>query len=303
MNRVIQGQYAPGSLFKIVMGLAALGERVVTPERSFYCPGYLSIYDNVFRCNRPEGHGMVNLRRALGQSCNVYFYQVGVTLEIERIARWASRLGLGAPTGVDLPHEAGGLVPSPAWKQRTQRLPWYAGETVSVAIGQGQLTVTPLQMARLVAAVANGGKLVHPRLVRALGGSDVPLQPPEELGLTAESLAAVQAGRCAVVNEHGTGWRARLESVTVCGKTGSAQVVSHARLSRAGALEAWQPHAWFVAYAPAERPRIALAVLVEHGGGGGAAAAPVARDILAGFFREQPRLARLTPPPAETPEP
>jgi penicillin-binding protein 2 len=303
MNRVIQGQYAPGSLFKIVMGLAALGERVVTPERSFYCPGYLSIYDNVFRCHRPEGHGMVNLRRALGQSCNVYFYQVGVALEIERIARWARRLGLGAPTGVDLPHEAAGLVPSPEWKQRTQRLPWYAGETVSVAIGQGQLTVTPLQMARLVAAVANGGKLVHPRLVRAQGERELAVRPAEQLGLAPEALAAVQAGLCAVVNEQGTGWRARLESVTVCGKTGSAQVVSHARLARAGALETWQPHAWFVAYAPAEQARIALAVLVEHGGGGGAAAAPLAREILAAYFREQPKLARLTPPADEGGEP
>lgn len=296
MNRVIQGQYAPGSLFKIVMALAALGERIVTPERAFYCPGYLSIYDNVFRCNRPEGHGMVNLKRALGQSCNVYFYQVGVQLEIDRIARWARRLGLGAPTGVDLPHEAAGLVPSSEWKLRTQRLPWYAGETVSVAIGQGQLTVTPLQVARLVAAVANGGKLVRPRLIKALGGQPVAATPPEDLGLAPERLAAVQAGLCAVVNDRGTGWRAHLESVTVCGKTGSAQIVSHARLARAGAVESWQPHAWFVAYAPAERARIVLVVLVEHGGSGGEAAAPLARDILAEFFRDPPtRLAQLAP--------
>jgi penicillin-binding protein 2 len=242
---------------------------------------------------------MMNLRRALAQSCNVYFYQVGVQLEITRIARWASRLGLGERSGVDLPHEAPGLVPSPEWKQRTQRLPWYAGETVSVSIGQGQLTVTPLQMARLVAAVANGGKLVTPRLVKALGGHPVPGSPPEDLGIDPAHLAAVQAGLCDVVNEQGTGWRARMETVTVCGKTGSAQVVSHARLARAGSsVEEWQPHAWFVAYAPAERPRIALAVLVEHGGGGGAAAAPVAREILAAYFREPLVHQAALPPPA-----
>lgn len=301
MNRVIQGQYAPGSLFKIVMALAALEEGVVTPERTFYCPGYLSVYNNVFRCNRAEGHGMVNLRRALAQSCNVYFYQVGVLLEIERIAGWARRLGLGAPTGVDLPHEAAGLVPSPEWKLRTQRLSWYPGETVSVAIGQGQLIVTPLQIARLVAVLANGGKLVRPRLVRAVGGRAVDTPPAEDLGLAPEALAAVRAGLCAVVNEQGTGWRARLEGVTVCGKTGSAQVVSHARLARPGASESWQPHAWFVAYAPAEKPRIVLAVLVENGGSGGEAAAPVAREIMAEFFRDRPQVAQLLPAHATEP--
>jgi penicillin-binding protein 2 len=147
--------------------------------------------------------------------------------------------------------------------------------------------------------VANGGKLVRPRLIRALGGQAVAAPPAEDLGLAPEHLAAVQAGLCAVVNEQGTGWRARLDSVTVCGKTGSAQVVSHARLARAGAVESWQPHAWFVAYAPAEQARIVLVVLVEHGGGGGAAAAPLAREILADYFREEPlRVAQVTPAPA-----
>jgi penicillin-binding protein 2 len=227
---------------------------------------------------------MVNLRRALAQSCNVYFYRVGVQLEIERIARYARLLGLGARTGVDLPAEAAGLVPSPEWKQRTQRLPWYAGETVSVAIGQGQLTVTPLQLARLAATVANGGRLVRPRLVKALGGAAHAPEPLPELGLKPATLAAVKDGLCAVVNDQGTGWRARLEGIEVCGKSGSAQVVSHARFSRAPSATGVQSHAWFVAFAPADRPQIALAVLVEHGGGGGQAAAPVAREILSAFF-------------------
>jgi penicillin-binding protein 2 len=283
MNRVIQGQYAPGSIFKIVMATAALEEGVVTPRTSFFCPGYLSIYDTVFRCNKPAGHGMVDLHKALAQSCNVYFYQVGARLEIDRIARWARRLGLGAPAGIDLPHELSGLVPSSEWKLRTQKLPWYAGETISVAIGQGQVTATPLQLARMIAAVANGGRLVTPHLVRAVGGREVEPPPARPIGIKPETVALVRDGLCAVVNERGTGWRAQLSEIEVCGKTGSAQVVA-SRIRQPTAHDAL-PHAWFVAFAPKDKPRIALAVLVEHGGSGAEAAAPVAREILARFFR------------------
>ena len=143
---------------------------MITPHTTFYCPGYLSIYDTVFRCHKAAGHGMVTLHQALAQSCNVFFYQVGVRLEIERIARYAQLLGLGAPTGIDLPHEAAGLDSEPGVEAASRRAPWYAGETVSVAIGQGQVTVTPLQMARVAAVVANGGRLVRPHLVKAIGG-------------------------------------------------------------------------------------------------------------------------------------
>jgi penicillin-binding protein 2 len=183
MNRVIQGQYAPGSVFKIVMATAGLEEGVITPASTFYCPGHLSVYNTVFRCGRPTGHGLVNVQQALAQSCNVFFYQLGIRLEITRIAAWAKKLGLGAPTGVDLPHELPGLIPSPEWKLRTQRVQWYGGETVSVAIGQGQVSVTPLQLARLAALVANGGRLVHPHLVRSVGGVPIPIEPAPDLGL------------------------------------------------------------------------------------------------------------------------
>jgi penicillin-binding protein 2 len=284
MNRVIQGQYAPGSTFKIVMAAAALEEGVITPNTTFYCPGYLSIYDTVFRCNKPAGHGLVTLHEALAQSCNVFFYQVGVRLEIERIAKWAKRLGLGAAAGIDLPYEAAGLVPSPEWKLRTQKLPWYAGETVSVAIGQGQLTVTPLQLARVAAVIANGGRLPRPHLVKAIGDRPVVAEAPVDLALKQATVDAIRSGMCAVVNEHGTGRRAQLPGVMVCGKTGSAQVVAHARLARGNATESMLPHGWFLAFAPADHPTIALAILVEHGGSGGEAAAPVAREILAHFF-------------------
>ncbi len=145
-----------------MIATAALEEGVITPSTTFYCPGYLSVYNTVFRCHKAAGHGVMDVHRALTLSCNVFFYQTGIRLEIGRIATWARRLGLGAPTGVDLPHELGGLVPSPEWKMRLFKTPWYGGETVSVAIGQGQVGATPLQMARLAAAMANGGKLCAP---------------------------------------------------------------------------------------------------------------------------------------------
>ena len=292
MNRVIQGQYSPGSIFKIVMAIAALEEGIVTPQTEFHCSGALAIYNTVFRCNRAGGHGRVRLHEALAQSCNVYFYQVGVRLEIERIARYARRMGLGDLTGVDLPHEVSGLVPSPEWKQRVQGQPWFAGETVSVAIGQGQLSVTPLQAARLVALVANGGKLPHPHLVARVGDRAQSSEAPRDLGFAPSTIAAVRAGLCAVVNGGGTGWRAKLPGIEVCGKTGSAQVVARARADEvADVATKYLPHAWFVAFAPAEEPQIALAVLVENGGSGGQTAAPVAREILAHYFG-----VRLPPP-------
>jgi penicillin-binding protein 2 len=179
-------------------------------------------------------------------------------------------------------------MPSREWKERVQGAPWYPGETVSVAIGQGQVSVTPLQMARVAAVVANGGYLVTPHLVRATPDGAQTVPPPRPLGISEETLAVVKEGLRAVV-AGGTGWRARLRSAEVCGKTGSAQVVSKARLQASPDDPSLQPHGWFVAFAPADNPRIALAVLVEHGRGGGVSAAPVARDILAQFFRQERR--------------
>jgi penicillin-binding protein 2 len=286
MNRVIQGQYAPGSTFKIITATAALEEGVITPSTTFYCPGYVRLYNRVFHCHLAGGHGVVDVRQALAKSCNVFFYQVGVRLEIDRLAKWAKRMGLGTPTGVDLPHEAAGLMPSREWKEAVQKTAWYPGETVSVAIGQGQVSVTPLQMARVVSIIANGGYLVTPHLVRATPDGERPFPPPRPLGISEETLAVVKEGLRRVVAE-GTGYRARLRSAEVCGKTGSAQVVSKARLEASPDDESIQPHGWFVAFAPADDPRIALAVLVEHGRGGAISAAPVARDILAHFFRQE----------------
>lgn len=285
LNRVIQGQYAAGSTFKIVVALAALEEGVITPATTLYCPGYLNVYGTVRRCNVSDGHGSIALVRALALSCNVYFYQVGIRLEIARLAGWARRMGLGAPTGIDLPGELGGLMPSPEWKLRVLGAPWFPGETVSVAIGQGQVLVTPLQMARVAALVANGGHLVRPYLTASTQGRAEPVQRPQRaaLGLHPEWIAVVREGMAAVVRE-GTGQRAGVPGVAVAGKTGSSQVVTRERLERDPDARALQPHGWFVGFAPVDAPRVALAVLVEHGRSGGTSAAPLAGRILARYL-------------------
>jgi len=282
LNRAVQGQYAPGSLFKVVVAAAALEEGLISPESTTFCPGYASIYGHVFKCNRPSGHGVVSLGRALGDSCNVYFYQLGARLEIERIAAYARKFGLGSVTGVDLPSEARGLIPDTAWKERLFKAPWYQGETISVSIGQGQVLATPLQMARMMAAIANGGRLVRPHIVRLVAGKPAVYEPAVSMGFKPSTIAAIRRGLFMAVNSGGSGQHAHIAEVEVAGKTGSAQVVSSAKLTKD--IEAIQPHAWFAGFAPFDSPRIVLAVLVDHGGSGGAAAAPVARAIFARFL-------------------
>jgi penicillin-binding protein 2 len=282
LNRAIQGQYAPGSLFKVVVAAAGLEEGLITPDSTTFCPGQATIYGHVFKCNRPGGHGYISLARALGVSCNVYFYQLGAKLEIERLAMYARKFGLGAVTAVDLPNEASGLVPDPAWKERLFKAPWYQGETISVSIGQGQVLATPLQMARMMASVANGGRLVHPHIVRMISGKPASYQPPTPLGFRPSTVAAIKRGLLMAVESGGSAGLARVEGLDVAGKTGSAQVVSSAKLTKG--IESIQPHAWFAGFAPLDNPRIVLAVLVDNGGSGGAAAAPVARAIFEKFF-------------------
>lgn len=299
LNRVIRGEYAPGSTFKIATAIAALEERVISPETRIHCSGVYVKYNNVHHCHELGPHGSVNLEQAIAASCNVYFYEIGVRLEIERIARYATRMGLGRPTGVDLPAESSGLVPSAEWKQRRLKQAWYPGDTVSIAIGQGYVTVTALQLARL-AAVAGTGKLVTPHLVKKVGGKPVPVPAPEDLGFKPETLAVVRRGMRGVTVPGGTGWRAGVPGIAVCGKTGTAQVVQKSRLAKDDSLEN-QPHGWFMGFAPAEDPQIALAVLVEHAGGGGKAAAPIAQQVFAKYFK-----IALTPtaaPAAPVPNP
>lgn len=294
-NRALQGQYPPGSTFKTVTAIAGLEEKVITPEWHTYCAGSYRLGRRRYRCWKPEGHGEVSLHRALVESCDVYFYQVAQKVGIERLAYYARALGLGKPTGLELPHEAGGLVPTPAWKLRRFAEPWVDGETLSVGIGQGFNLLTPIQLARLYAAVGNGGTLWQPRLVqeiRSFEGEPVEVREPKatgELPVSAATLALVQRALRGVVHDpHGTGYVMRdlPGGVEAAGKTGTAQVVAMGEdVPDEKELPVEQrDHAWFVTYAPAQDPRIAVAVIVEHGGHGGSAAAPVARKVVEAFL-------------------
>jgi len=293
-NRVLKGQYPPGSTFKIVMAVAGLEEKVITPASVIYCNGSMPLGNHVFRCWRKGGHGGMNLHHALVHSCDVYFYTLGRRLGIERIAKWSRRFGLGAPTGLKLDKEMPGLVATPAWKLSRFGWPWQEGDTVSVSIGQGYNLVTPLQMAQVVAAVANGGIIYEPQLVEKVespaGEILFQAKPIVKSRLDADpkNLALVQKALQGVIRE-GTGRGARLPYLEAAGKTGTSQVVALEK--EKVKKKEHQNHAWFVAYAPCEEPQLALAVLVEHGGGGGAVAAPLAKRLMAAYFPE-PRVAR-----------
>lgn len=284
LNRALQGRYPPGSTFKLVTAAAALAEGIVDETTRFTCRGSDRVGGRTFRCHLARGHGEVSLREALAKSCNVFFYRLAAALDVDAISHRAGTLGLGERTGVDLLNEAAGLLPTREWKRRTYGERWYASETASVAVGQGAVQVTAIQMARLAAAVASGGLLPTPRLV-----GSVPPRPVEEV--SPEHLALIREGmREAVVA--GTARRAGLREYAVAGKTGTAQVASTERVE--GEDEERAPelrtHAWFVGFAPFEAPEIAVAVVVEHGGGGGAAAAPVAREVFSAYFERRERM-------------
>ena len=296
-NRALQGQYPPGSTYKIVTALAALEERVITPTTSFYCNGSLPFGNRVFHCWRKGGHGQVALHKAIVQSCDVYFYQVGQRVGVDRLAHYARLFGLGELTGISLPHEKKGLIPSSAWKLERFKNPWQPGETLSISIGQGYDLVTPLQMAVLTAAVANGGTVYRPQLVKRLVSPqgvvlrEFPPQRTQQATVSEESLRLVRQGLAGVVNEPGgTGGACRLPGIIAAGKTGTAQVVTLGKKAVGGSS---RDHAWFVAFAPLESPEIAVAVLVEHGGHGGEAAAPIARKLFAAYFSLVPKASAV----------
>ena len=295
-NRATQGQYPPGSTFKIVMSIAGLEEGVIQPESFIQDPGFYSFGNRSFRDWKKGGHGAVNLHKAIVESCDTYFYQLGPKLGIDRIAKWANAFGLGEKTGIALDDERSGTIPSTEWKRKRYRQPWFPGETVSVAIGQGYVTVTPLQLANMMAAVANGGKLYRPYVVNkveSVDGATVREYGPEvirTIELKPDTLKRVRAALADVVSApHGTGAAARSEVVSIAGKTGTAQVVE----MKGGYVKTEQlayfnrDHAWFVSYAPVENPQVAIAVLVEHGGHGGDAAAPMAKKVFEKFIEVQ----------------
>ncbi|MFQ5911942.1 MAG: penicillin-binding protein 2 [Nitrospinota bacterium] len=291
-NRATRGQYPPGSVFKIVLAAAALEENAIAPSDTLFCPGFYRFGRRSYRCWKAGGHGNVNLHRALVESCDVYFYQLGLKLGIDRIARYASAFGLGRPTGLVSEGEKAGVVPSPEWKRKRFGQPWYPGETVSASIGQGYNLVTPIQLAVLISAVANGGTLFRPRLVRRIeekDGSVVQTFLPEirgRLPVKRKNLEFVRKALRGVVQEkRGTGFRAKIPGVQVAGKTGTAQVVrlKHRKDSKEQAQgdRLRRDHAWFVAFAPYEEPTIAVVVLAEHAGKGGSRYAPLARELIA----------------------
>lgn len=290
LNRAIQAQLAPGSTFKPLVAIAALEGGVADEQTSVHCAGGASFYGHYHRCWAKKGHGTVSLAKAIIQSCDVYFYTVGNRLGIDRIAYYAEMAGLGAKTGIDLPDEKAGLVPSTKWKIRTFHDKWYPGETISVAIGQGALTVTPLQLAHAIGGLAMGGVWHRPHLVR-------PAKPeePRVWQLQAENVKKVVDAMYGVVNQGGTGGRARLPNIEVAGKTGSAQLVSNKALEE-GRLQAaeYKDNAWFVGFAPRENPEIVVAALYE-GGEHGYLAAPIVRDVIKAYFDKKARRTGMAP--------
>lgn len=285
-NRALQAQLAPGSTFKPIMLLAALEEGIIDDSFTVTCGGGASFYGHFHRCHKRGGHGRVNLTTAMAQSCDVFFYTIGNRLGIDRIAKYSEMAGLGQKTGIDLPQEKEGLVPSTTWKIRRLREKWYAGETISVAIGQGALTVTPLQLAHAIGGIATGGVWMQPHLVK----SDAPA-PARKADLNIENVNRVLYSMYAVVNEGGTGGSARVPGLEISGKTGTAQRASDA-LVRSGKLGAgYHDDAWFVGFAPRHAPEIVVAALFENGEHGNLAG-PIVRDVIKAWFDKQARAGR-----------
>jgi penicillin-binding protein 2 len=286
MNKATQGGYPPGSTFKMVSALKALELGIVNERTSFSCGGSFSFGNHSFKCWKKGGHGSVSVHRAIVQSCDVYFYNVGVKLGVDRIHEMSEAIGLGPKTGIDLPGEIRGLVPSTEWKRKTYKQPWYEGETVSVAIGQGAVWLTPIQLVQLSAFVANEGVTFKPQIVNKVvspEGKVIKVFEPvmkTNVKLRKEVFAAVREGMKGVVNEPGgTAYGSRVQNINMSGKTGTAQRGS---LDKAKHLA---DHAWFIAYAPAEDPSLAISVLVEGGRHGSSESAPIAKAITQTVFK------------------
>jgi penicillin-binding protein 2 len=290
-NKAIQGEYPPASTYKIITAIAGLEEGVIDENTTFFCPGYYYFGNRAYRCWKKGGHGHMNVEKALTESCDVFFYQVGLRLGVDRIAKWAQRFGLGSPTGIDIDQEASGLIPTAAWKKQKTGVPWQGGENLSIAIGQGFDLVTPLQQAVMIAAVANGGIRYKPILIEAIQSADgketadFKEKVMGQIQIRSRTLEIIRKALWNVVNtERGTAWRSRVEGLDICGKTGTAQVIERkekmTEKEPKKRLENQKDHAWFIAYAPAQDPRIAVAVIVEHGEHGSSAAAPIAKELI-----------------------
>ncbi|MEK6546128.1 MAG: penicillin-binding protein 2 [Nitrospinota bacterium] len=294
-NRAIQGQYPPGSVFKIITATAGLEEGVITPATIINCPGFFKLGKKTYRCWKKSGHGKMDLQNALIQSCDVFFYTVGFRLGVDRLSQYAYSSGLGNSTDIDLEGEKTGLIPTSDWKEKAKGEPWIAGETLSVSIGQSFNLVTPIQLANMISAVANGGTIFKPRIVNKIetesGVNEVKPEIKGKLAATQKTLDIIRDSlRGVVSDERGTGRAAAISGIVVAGKTGTAQVIKM-KESEDKADEdlpyEFRDHAWFVAFAPYENPTIAVAVLVEHGGHGGSAAAPIAGRLIKSYLLTQ----------------
>lgn len=319
MNKAIQAQLAPGSIFKIFMAAAALETGAITPSFTVHCAGEVTIYGHTFHdwvwWEKRAGHGLVDLHRAIVVSCDVFFYTLGKMLGIDTIDKYATGLGLGSRTGIDLPSESSGLIPSPAWVEKVFKHPWWAGETISVAIGQGAVEVTPIQLAYALGGIASGGIFERPHLVFRDEQSPKPAKLEEDrerrFPLKESTVDALTRGMWGVVNEGGgTGVRARDASLDIAGKTGTAQVVS-AGLQNASHSASFNNNAWFVGFSPSVNPKIAVVALVMQGAHS-AVAVPMVRDVIEAYYAKHPSQkppqqemtqARLMNQPAQGPAP
>ncbi len=288
LNKAIQAQLAPGSVFKLVMSSAGL-ETGLAQKLTVNCQGKAVFYGHIYKCHAV--HGITRVRKAIAQSCDVYFYTLGNELGISTIAKYARGLGLGRPTGIDLPHEAAGMIPTPAWKMRRYHQPWWRGETISVAIGQGPITVTPLQLAHTVGGILEHGRLMRPHLAfngEVPAGEHDPIREPEELDfpLSEATVQTIEAGMAGVVAPGGTAASAQIQNVDFGGKTGTAQTVSESYFRRAGGGRRLVDNAWFVGAYPLSDPKIVVAVLYEHGALS-SYSARMAAEVIESYIEEQ----------------
>ncbi len=280
LNRAMQSQYPPGSVFKIVVATAALEEGILPEDFKVKCRGAIRYGKWTFRCWKRSGHGTVDLHKAIVESCDIFFYQVGKLLGIDKIAEYAQRFGLGMHTGMELVSEKVGFLPTTAWKERALKKPWYVGETFHAAIGQGYVLTTPFQQAMLITALANDGVIRRPTAIKEAEATEV----LRRILLRQDTLDTVKEALKGVVNEKkGTAyWGARSKDFIISGKTGTSQVVREREGRKKGEEipEKLRDHSWFVSFAPYEQPKIAMSVFVEHGGHGSSAAAPIAKKAI-----------------------
>lgn len=288
-NKVVQGVYPPGSTFKMVTALAALEDGTIDTETSVRCPGYYESGGRRFHCWKAGGHGRMDLVQALSQSCDVYFYDVATKVGIDKIAEMGKRLGLGTRHDLPMSAIAEGIMPNKAWKTERYGQEWRIGDTINASIGQGYVLTSPLQLAVMTARLATG-LMVEPRLIREIDGKPVPVPDTQPLGIDTSNMVAVREGMAQVLNsQKGTSFAARVvnDAMVMAGKSGTAQVRNISAAERETGVVGnsdlpWKQrdHALFVAFAPADAPRYAVSVVVEHGGGGSSVAAPIARDAL-----------------------